>query len=50
LSERNEACIAPIGFSPDCLEAFNKCCNQTIAANKPSFIGYYLTFEEIIFS
>uniref|UniRef100_A0A915LYJ3 Anaphylatoxin-like domain-containing protein n=1 Tax=Meloidogyne javanica TaxID=6303 RepID=A0A915LYJ3_MELJA len=39
LSERNEACIAPIGFSPDCLEAFNKCCNQTIAANKPSFIG-----------
>ncbi|CAK5084321.1 unnamed protein product [Meloidogyne enterolobii] len=49
LSERNEACIAPIGFSPDCLEAFNKCCNQT-AANKPSFIGHYLKFNEIIFS
>lgn len=38
LSEREEPCIAPTGFSPDCLDAFNKCCNQTLAVNKP-FIG-----------
>ncbi|KAF7640427.1 Fibulin-1 [Meloidogyne graminicola] len=50
LSENNEPCIAPIGFSPDCLESFNKCCNQTktnylSSSNVKSFVD--LSLEKV---